>query len=283
MQFLEIDFPLLQKNLQPFEDADDTADHFNDLLQSLFPSSIEMIIYDAKLLKIDTAKSLEKCVDVIFENAINNQSSQSIFANLCTKLCFASVPVCKETQKMITFKEQILEKSREEVLDFLERQTLVNSGQTEEQDEKQESNGELVQNSCLKKLRRPIALFKFIGELYLVEFLPSSFVHQCVCHLLDETFCNESTLETFYALLKITGKKLEISDKIVLTELFKLLAERKSTIRTSPHAKFMIEELFEIRSNNWEPVNEIDWITLYNLFLCDVEEKLYVLELWYGK
>lgn len=246
-----------------------------------------MIIYDAKLLKIDTVDSLEKCVDVIFENAINNQS-QSIFANLCTKLCFPSVPVCKETQKMITFKEQILEKSRKSVLNFLERQTLINLGQVNDEteangDDDDEARGEVVRNSCLKKLRRPFALFKFIAELYLVDFLPSSFVYQCVSHLLDETFCNESTLETFYVLLKIAGKKLEISDKIELKELFTLLAERKSSIRTNPHAKFMIEELFEIRSNQWEPVNEVDWIMLYNLFLCDVEEKLYVLELWYGK
>lgn len=269
--------------MKPFEDADETADHFNKLLQTFTPSSIDMVIYEAKLLKIDTAKSLENCVDVIFENAINNQS-QSIFANLCTKLCFPSVPVCKETQKMITFREQLLDKSRKEVLNFLERQTLVNSGQVEEELEGRcDDDDEAVQNSCLKKLRRPIALFKFIGELYLVNYLPSSFVHQCVSHLLDEVFCNESTLETCYALLKIAGKKLEISDQIDLSELFTLLAERKSSIKTNPHAKFMIDELFEIRSNRWEPVNEVDWIMLYNLFLGDVEEKLYVLELWYGK
>lgn len=283
VQLSEIDFPLLQKNLQPFEDADDTADHFNNLLQAFTSSSIDMIIYEAKLLKIDTANSLEKCVDVIFENAINNQS-QSIFANLCTRLCFPSVPVCKETQKMVTFKEQILEKTRKEVLNFLEQQTLINSGQTKDEAEwRDDGDDKVVQNSCLKKLRRPIALFKFIGELYLVEFLPSSFIHQCASHLLDETFCNESTLESFYAILKIAGKKLGIFDKIDLTELFTLLAERKTSITTNPHAKFMIEELCEIRSNQWEPVNEVDWIALYNLFLCDVEEKLYVLELWYGK
>lgn len=242
-----------------------------------------MIVYEAKLLKVDTAKSLEKCVDVIFENAINNQS-QSIFAKLCMKLCFPSVPVCKETNKMITFKEQLLEKSRTEVLNFLERQTLISSEETEQEEAGGHVEDEDVgETSCLKKLRRPIALFRFIGELYLIDYLPPSFIHQCASHLLDEAFCNESTLETFYALLKIAGKKLEILEKIDLSELFTLLVERKSSIKTNPHAKFMIDELLEIRSNSWEPVNEIDWIMLYNLFLCDVEEKLYVLELWFGK
>lgn len=271
-----MDFSLLQKTLQPLEAADEISERFNNILAMLTPSNMEMIIYDARQLEIKSAKSLEKCVDVIFENAINNES-QSIYADLCAKLFFSSVPVCKESQKMITFKEQVLEKSRCEVLNFLERQTLINSGRVEQREDDED------ETFCLRKLRRPIALFRFIGELFLVNFLSSNFVYQCVCHLLDEAFCNESTLETFYAVVKTAGKKLEVCDKVDLTNVFVQLDERKSSVKMNPHTRFMILELFEMRGNRWEPANEVDWIMLYNLFLCDVEEKLYVLELWYGK
>lgn len=269
-----MDFLLLQKNLEPLEAADETCERLNNILTMLTASNLEMIIYDARHLKINSAESLEKCVDVIFESAINNES-QSVYADLCSKLFLSSVPICKESLKMITFKEQVFEKSRREVLNFLERQTLSNSRREEKTDDEE--------ICCLRKLRRPIALFSFIGELFLVNFLPSSFVQQCMNHLLDEAFCNESTLETFYAFAKIVGKKLEVSEKLDLSNTFRLLAARKVSVKLNPHTRFMIEELVEIRANRWEPANEIDWIMLYNLFLCDVEERLYVLELWYGK
>lgn len=257
-----------------FENAESSSESLNNLLCILTPHNIEMIVYEARLLKIDSAKSLEKCVDVIFENAVNNES-QSIFASLCTKLLWSSVHVCKETQKMITLKEQIFDKSRREAENFLEQQTLMKL---------EESDGDEAE-SCHRKLRRPIALFRFIGELYLVNFLPSSFLQELVPALLDETFCNESTLETLCALLKIAGEKLEITDgnPIELSKEFKLFEERKSLKSISPHTRFMIEEVCSMRLNRWQHVDEIDFVNMYNLFLCDVEEKLYELELWYGK
>lgn len=293
MPFVEMDFKKLKKNLQPLEAADHTADRLSSFLSVLTPSNIEMIVYDTKSnLKIDSAESLKQCVDVLFETAMNIDSP-AIVAILCTKLLFSSVPVCEGSQKMITFKEQIYEKARSELENFLERQALINAGQSDAESEQEEGDvesecdvDEITQQSCYRKLRRPIALLKFIGELYLVEFLPSTFIEHCITQLLDDGFCNESTLETLYALLKLVGKKLEISDEnsiLDLTGYFKILESRKSSTAISPHTRFMIEELIEIRNNHWCAVREIDWIMLYNLFLCDVEEKLYVLELWYGK
>lgn len=267
-----MDFSLLKKNLKPFETADESAEHLRNLLTILTSENIEMIVYEAKLLEIKTADSLEKCVDVIFESAVSNDC-QRIFADFCTKVLLPSVHVCQETQKMITFKEQIFEKAKKEVENFLEQETLNIYGQSSEG------------ISCHKKLRRPIALFRFIGELLKIDFLEPTFVRQCISLMLDEAFCNESTLETLCALLKIAGKKLEVSDntEINLSDDFKLLDIRKSSTSINPHTRFMIEEVIQMRSNRWEPVSEIDYVNLYNLFLELVEEKLYVMELWHGK
>lgn len=281
-----MDFKSLRKSLQPLEAADKTAELLSNYLAILTSSNIESIVYDARQLKIDTAESLKQCIDVIFESAVSE--TPSLVSILCTKLMFDSVPVCKDSQKMITFKEQIYEKSQWELHDFLDRQALINIGQCDKEIKScdDEADEEIVKDSCLKKLRRPVALLRFIGELYLVDLLPASFMQHCVSQLLDECYCNESTLEMLYALLKLIGKTLEFSDDNSTFDLsvsFKLLEERKSSINMSPHTRFMLDELIEIRKNNWEPVTDIDWIMLYNLFLCDVEEKLYVLELWYGK
>jgi translation initiation factor 4G len=277
-----MDFTELQKNLQPLEAADRTADQLSEYLSILTPSNIDMIVYDARQLKIDTAESLSQCVDVIFEAALSSEWP-SMVAILCTKVLFPSVPVCHDSHRMITFREQIYKKSRDELENFVEMQSLIRSGQFDTESENEKLVDETAKSSCFKKLQRPMALIRFIGELYLVEYLQSSFIEHCISRLLDETNCNESTLETLCALLKIVGKKLESSSvKFDFTKYFKLLKERKSSICIHPHTRFMIEEIFNMRNNLWEPVNDIDWITFYNLFLCDVEEKLYILELWYG-
>lgn len=277
---LETELSTLQKNLQPLETAGRSADSLNNLLSILSPGNIEMVVYKAQLLEIDSVESLRQCVDVLFENAINHEC-QEIFAILCTKLLWSSVHVCTETQKMTTFKEQLHRKAQSAIETFLERQTMISLGPLKKYG--RHFGRETEPKSCFKKLRRPIALFRFIGHLYLLDFLPTVVIKECVSALLDETFCNESTIEIVCALLKIAGKKLEIENQTDLSEEFRQLAIRKGTVEMNPHTKFMIEEICAMRVIHWEPVTEIDWIMLYNLFLCDVEEKLYELELWYGK
>src|SRR5690349_16817661 len=143
-----MDFSTLKNSLLPLETADESAATLSNLLTILTEANIEMIVYEAKLLQINTADSLEKCVDVIFEAAINNDS-QKIFAEFCSKVFFLSVPVCKDSQKMITFKDQIFEKSKRKVENFLEKQTMKS----------QKISSDAY--SCFIKLKRPIALFRF--------------------------------------------------------------------------------------------------------------------------
>lgn len=277
---LETELSILQKNLQPLETADRSAESLNNLLKILTPGDMEMVVYKARLLEIDSVESLRQCVDVLFENAINHEC-QKLFAILCTKLLWSSVHVCHETQKMVTFKEQVHQKAKNAIEIYLERQAMINSGQSKKCEKHGDNDSKT--KSCFKKLRRPIALFSFIGHLYLLDFLPAVVVRQCVPALLDPAFCNEDTIEIACALLKLTGKKLEIENKIDLSEDIKQLAAKKTTVSMNPHTKFMIEEICAMRAVRWEPVNEIDFITLYNLFLGDVEEKLYELETWHTR
>lgn len=265
----------VQKYLKPLEAADEAANHLDYLLSIFTNANIEMIVYEARHMSISSSESLSQCVDVIFDKAIDSEN-QTSFAILCTKLQLASVPVVKDSQKMITFKEQIHEKASIEVRNFLEKQTLLSFKKELENDK----------NSCYRRIKTTLALFRFIGELYIVDFLLSNFIEKCLSELLNETFCNENCLESFCAILKIAGMKLELNDEKATFDLshhFQILAERKSTIVMNPHTRFMIEEICAMRKIQWQPVSEIDWITLYNLFLCDVEAKLYVLELWFGK
>ena len=258
--------------MKPLETADESSESLNTLLEILTPLNIEMVVYEARLLKIDSVESLEQCVDVIFENAIENEC-QELFAVLCTKLHWPCVQICKESQRVVTFKEQVKATAQKEVEMFLERQTLTKGRKLNQKIEDKDV-------ACSKKLRRPIALFRFIGHLYLIDFVPTILIKQCVLAHLDDAFCNENSLETLCAMLKIAGKKFEISEHIDLTNEFRLLKARKKTTPTSPHTRFMIEELLAMQINRWDAVNKVDYIMLYNLFLGDVEEKLFVIELW---
>jgi hypothetical protein len=274
--------------LKPLEAADEVAKHLDEVLAIFTIDNIEAVLYETKQMIIDSAESLRQCVDVIFEKAINNES-QTNFSILCAKLFLPSVPVAKDSNKMITFKEQIHEKASTEVQNFLEKQTLENLRRVDNKIDQKKNAKEKVddenelKNSCHRRIRDVIALFRFLGELYLIDFLPSTFIANTLSQLLNENFCNENCLESFWALLKISGGKLELTDAFDLSEIFKVLEKRKASVAISPHTRFMIEEIFAMRKNRWDPVSEIDFIMLYNLFLFDVEEKLYIIELWYGK
>lgn len=269
-----------------------------------------MIVYDAKLLKIDTAENMKECVDVIFKNAVNSELS-STFAIFCTRVLFPSVPIVQHSNRMITFKEQLQQKARDEVENFLENQYLKNKGikrtESESKDDienvsevfckqiqkskpkkdieirKDEKGEEIVMSSCVKKLKKTFSLFRFIGHLYNGHLLETSQMTFFSSQLLESLYCNESTLEVFSVLFKTIGGKMEIQCDVDLSEIFDKLEQRRDSIPIKPHTRFMIEEVFVMRLSDWEDMDERDWIELYNSFLYDIEEKLYILELCYGK
>jgi hypothetical protein len=299
-------------SLRHLEDADVTAQKLDKLLSILTPENLEMIVYDAKLLKIDTAENMKECVDVIFKNAVNSELA-STFAIFCTRVLFPSVPIVQHSNKMITFKEQLQHKMKAEVENFLENQYLKNKGikrtENESKDDienlsdvfckevqktttmnknhieirKDEHGEEIVMSSCVKKLKKTFSLFRFIGHLYCGDLVETSQMIFTVTQLLETIYCNESTLEVFSVLFKTIGGKMEIQCDVDLSEIFEKLEERRDSVPINPHTRFMIEEVYVMRLSDWEDMDERDWIELYNSFLYDIEEKLYVLELCYGK
>lgn len=281
---------MLNRNLKSLECADVTSEKLDKLLSILTPENLDMAVYDAKLLKIDTAENMKECVDAIFANAVNSELA-STFAIFCTRVLYPSVPIAAHSKKMITFKEQIQQKARHEAENFLENQYLRNKGirrgESESKDETVEitPNGDqkVVMSSCVKKLKRTFSLFRFIGHLYLEDFLETSQTMFMATQLLESAYCNESTLEVFSVLLKTVGGKLEIECNVDLTDIFVKMEERRDSIPIKPHTRFMLEEIYVKRLSDWEEMDERDWVDLYNSFLYDVEEKLYILELCYGR
>lgn len=287
---LNFDEKMLNDNLKQLEVADVTSEKLNKLLSILTPENLDMVVYDSKLLKIDSAENMKECVDVIFANAVNRELA-STFAIFCTRVLYPSVPIMEHSNKMITFKEQIQQKARHEVENFLENQYLKNKGihrtESESADETVEitpnGNEKHVVSSCVKKLKRTFSLFRFVGALYVEDMLETSQVMFTLTQLLETVYCNESSLEVFSVLMRTVGGKMEIRCNIDLTDIFEKMEERRDTIAIKPHTRFMLEEIYVKRLSDWEEMDERDWVDLYNSFLYDVEEKLYILELCYGR
>jgi translation initiation factor 4G len=106
--------------------------------------------------------------------------------------------------------------------------------------------------------RRAVGTVHFIGELYKIEMLTSRIMQSCISHLLDPSMCSEETLECLCKLLATIGKRLEKLDvkKIDLGDCFATLtrlADKKNPIGISSRIRFMIQDLIELRLNNWTP------------------------------
>lgn len=287
---LNFDEKMLNDNLKQLEVADVTSEKLNKLLSILTPENLDMVVYDGKLLKIDSAENMKECVDVIFANAVNSELT-STFAIFCTRVLYPSVPIMEHSNKMITFKEKIQQKARHEVENFLENQYLKNKGIHRAESESSDETVEITPNgdekhvvsSCVKRLKRTFSLFRFVGALYIEDMLESSQVMFTLTQLLETVYCNESSLEVFSVLMRTVGGKMEIQCNVDLTDIFEKMEERRDTITIKPHTRFMLEEIYVKRLSDWEEMDERDWVDLYNSFLYDVEEKLYILELCYGR
>lgn len=103
--------------------------------------------------------------------------------------------------------------------------------------------------------KRKIGNIKFIGELFKVEMINYSIIHQCIDELLSDR--DESCLECLCKLVETTGRKIyERGDKskekeAKETEHFKqmkILAEDKSL---PSRIRFMLQDIVDLRARGW--------------------------------
>ena len=239
---------------------------FRSILNKITPENFTTLIEQLKVLKIDTVEILDDCISLVFEKAIMEPSYGASYAQLCKEVSDVFVVPLDEnnSQQKAVFKKRLITQCQREFEKHRDNELIKNNTERlqeiedEEDPTKKEELKSNYDSESFKIRRRAVGTVHFIGELYKIEMLTSRIMVSCISHLLDPAMCSEETLECLCKLLTTIGKRLEKLDprKVDLTEYFtKLegLADKKNTIKISSRIRFMIQDLIELRLNNWTP------------------------------
>lgn len=239
---------------------------FRSVLNKITPENFSTLIDQLKVLKIDTVDLLDSCISLVFEKAIMEPGYGASYAQLCKEVSDVFVvPLDTENSKQkAVFKNRLITQCQKEFEKHRDNELVKNISERlkeiedEEDPAKQAQLKETYEMESFKIRRRAVGTVHFIGELYKIEMLTSKIMQSCISHLLDPAMCSEETLECLCKLLTTIGKRLEKLDpkKFDLTEWFLKLsgiADKKNPFGISSRIRFMIQDLIELRLNNWTP------------------------------
>lgn len=249
--------------------SEELLKQFRSILNKLTPENFPTLIQNLKQLTIDTVDRLDGCISLVFEKAINEPSFSASYAQLCKEVSIVFVVPLdeKNSQQKAVFKNRLITQCQNEFMKLRDSAISKTNAERLKQIEEEVDNtrkDELkaeIEDENFKIRRRAVGTVHFIGELYKIEMLTSKIMNSCIGHLLDPSMCSEETLECLCKLLTTIGKCLEKNDdknakKIDLSEYFATLskiADKKYPLSISSRIRFMIQDLIELRLNNWTP------------------------------
>ncbi|XP_040569175.1 eukaryotic translation initiation factor 4 gamma 2 [Lepeophtheirus salmonis] len=170
-----------------------------------------------------------------------------MYAQLCKRLndCI----LVSEPDGTRTFKRLLLNSCREE---------FENRGSTSQQNENSNGN-ETDSDSKFMAKRKMLGNVKFIGELGKVEMLHDSTLLKCIERLVvgkkKQSISDQAEdLECLCHLLKTCGKILDTNKaKGIMDQCFVRLATILESGRMPTRIRFLIQDVIEMRNNNWVP------------------------------
>uniref|UniRef100_A0A096LY35 Eukaryotic translation initiation factor 4 gamma, 1a n=1 Tax=Poecilia formosa TaxID=48698 RepID=A0A096LY35_POEFO len=226
------------------------------ILNKLTPQKFQELMKQVMELKIDTEERLKGTIDLIFEKAISEPNFSVAYANMCRCLIGLKVPTPDKPGNFVNFRKLLLnrcqkefEKDQDDDEFFEKKQKEMEASKNDEERERLRVELEEARD---KARRRSLGNIKFIGELFKLKMLTEAIMHDCVVKLLKNH--DEESLECLCRLLSTIGKDLDFEKaKPRMDQYFnqmdKIIKERK----TSSRIRFMLQDVLDLRRNNWVP------------------------------
>uniref|UniRef100_A0AAY4AG58 W2 domain-containing protein n=1 Tax=Denticeps clupeoides TaxID=299321 RepID=A0AAY4AG58_9TELE len=212
---------------------------------------------------IDTEERLKGVIDLIFEKAISEPNFSVAYANMCHCLMGMKVPTSDEPGVTVNFRKLLLIRCQKEFEKNKDDDEILEQKQKEldaaaDEEEKQRLTDELEEAKD-KAQQRSLGNIKLIGELFKLQMLAEPIMHDCIVKLLKKH--DEESLECLCCLLSTIGKDMDF-EKVkprmdqYFNQMEKIIKERK----TSSRICFMLQDVLDLRRNNWVPRRVVDQI-----------------------
>lgn len=233
------------------------------ILNKLTPQKFQTLVDQVKQLPIDTEERLKCVINLIFEKAIDEPNFSVPYANMCKHIAMAKLPLTV-AEKGTNFRKALLtkcqaefEKDNNDEINYKNRLQQIENAETEE---KKKQLQEELEEEERKSRHRSLGNIKFIGELFKLSMLTAPIMHECLKKLLHRG--DEDSLECLCRLLTTIGKELEMDKKMpninrpsshLVNTYFETMKEIVNSRNTSSRVRFMLQDVIELRENNWIP------------------------------
>lgn len=221
-------------------------------------------------LEIDSEETLNFCIDHVFESAISGENKMiAAHAQICEALKnkdLSSINLGRlHVKRLLVTRcqqefENIFKDFEASASENLEANTIDTCSSEETQSIK-------VSDSTKNVQRRALGVVTLCGELYKLFILTRSIMHDCIRRLIQNLdskssfkFTEEIWLECLCKLLTDIGKELEndTTHKTKSASIDRYFDEIDNVIdsNTSSKIRIRVQELFDLRQNNWIPSRE---------------------------
>ncbi|KAK3531632.1 hypothetical protein QTP70_025819 [Hemibagrus guttatus] len=244
------------------------------VLNKLTPQMFQPLMKQITDMTIDTEERLKGVIDLVFEKAISEPNFSVAYANMCRCLMGLKVPTTDKPKVTVNFRKLLLnhcqkefEKDKDDDETFEKKQKELDAATeiiTTEfcgllcytvqhlQEEVRQRLKEELEEAKDAARRRSLGNIKFIGELFKLKMLTENIMHDCVVKLLKNH--DEESLECLCRLLSTIGKDLDFEKARprmdqYFNQMGKIIKERK----TSSRIRFMLQDVIDLRRNNWVP------------------------------
>ncbi|CAF2033912.1 unnamed protein product, partial [Rotaria magnacalcarata] len=184
------------------------------ILKKLTSKTYQKTQKKLEALEIDCYERLEGMITIFFSKAVDDSTFSLLYAKLCKQFQKTQVTVQGRDGKLITYYfRQILltrcqkefESDYREEIECEKRKAEIDS-LTDNTKRKEEA--EKLEKDLLKGKRRKLGNIVFLGELFKLQMLTDTIMHDCIEYLLSDT-SNEESIECLCCLLRTIGKELD--------------------------------------------------------------------------
>uniref|UniRef100_T1J0U7 W2 domain-containing protein n=1 Tax=Strigamia maritima TaxID=126957 RepID=T1J0U7_STRMM len=243
--------------------TEDLYKRVRGILNKLTPQKFNTLVNQVNDLSIDTEERLKGVIDLVFEKALDEPNFSVAYANLCKCLAMKKVPIGNKDNDFVNFRKLLLNKCQKEferdTADDVARIKRAKEMFPDDEAKKRELDEEL-EDLERKAKRRSLGNIRFIGELFKLHMLTASIMHDCLKKLLNQE--DEDSLECLCRLLTTIGKDIDpeksksnnkepVDDK--MNSYFRMMKEIINKRQASPRVRFMLQDVTDLRQNNWVP------------------------------